>query len=221
MVFARKPDGSWCICYDYRGLNAITRPAVEPPPHIDALLDGTRGSRLFTKLDLASSYHLLRVRAADRWKTSFRSQLARLGQFEWNVVPFGLQGASSLLMRVMNQALTVDLYFPGHGAAGPAHAAPQRGLPPIHRGVPGASGPLGRFAFVYMDDCLVHSPKLEQHLRGARDLPPAAALRQELQARVRATRALLPRPPTLCRARLGEPAQGAVHRRVGDADVVL
>jgi hypothetical protein len=52
-----------------------------------ALLDGTRGSCFFTKLDLASSYHQLRVRASDRWKTSFRSQL---GQFEWNVVPFGL-----------------------------------------------------------------------------------------------------------------------------------
>jgi hypothetical protein len=62
VVFARKPDGSWSICYDYRGLNAITRPL----PHIDTLLDGTRGSRFFTKLDLASSYHQLRVRAADR-----------------------------------------------------------------------------------------------------------------------------------------------------------
>jgi hypothetical protein len=70
VVFARKPDGSWRICYDYRGLNAITRPAVEPLPHIDALLDGTRGSRFFTKLDLASSYHQLRVRAADRRRSS-------------------------------------------------------------------------------------------------------------------------------------------------------
>ena len=63
VVFARKPNGSWRICYDYRGLNAITRPAVEPLPHwhIDALLDGTRGSRFFTKLDLASSYHQLRA----------------------------------------------------------------------------------------------------------------------------------------------------------------
>ena len=54
----------------------------------------------------------LRVRAADRWKTSFLSQL---GQFEWNMVPFGLQGAFSLLtrMHVMNQALTVGLDFPG------------------------------------------------------------------------------------------------------------
>ena len=94
-VFVRKPDGSWRIGYDCRGLNAITCPAVEPLPHIDVLLDCTRGSRFFTELDLHSSYQ--RVRASDRWNTSFRSQ-------EWNVVPFGLQGASSLLMRVMNQA---------------------------------------------------------------------------------------------------------------------
>ena len=147
VVFARKPDGTWRICYDYRGLNAISRPAVEPLPHIDALLDGTRGSCFFTKLDLASSYHQLRVRDSDRWKTSFRSQL---GQFEWNVVPFGLQGSSSLLMRVMNQALTVGL---GQDTASA-----------IHGGVPGASGPLGRCALVYMDDCLVHSPTLAQHL---------------------------------------------------------
>ncbi len=59
VVFAWKPDGTWSICYDYRGLNAITRPAVEPLPHIDALLDGKRGSPFFTKLDLPSSYHQL------------------------------------------------------------------------------------------------------------------------------------------------------------------
>ena len=177
VVFARKPDGSigsWRLCYDYRGLNTITRPAVEPLPHIDALLDSTRGSRFFTKLDLASSYHQLRVRAADRWKTSFRSQL---GQFEWNVVPYGLQGASSLLMRVMNQALTVGLDFPGGpptppttatgaagSAAGPPQGRPRQTLAPIPAGVPGASGPLGRCALCFMDDCLVHSPTLEQHL---------------------------------------------------------
>jgi hypothetical protein len=147
-VFARKPDGAWRICYDYRGLDAITRPAVEPLPHIDALLDGTRGSRFFTKLDLASSYHQLRVRAVDRWKTSFQS---KLGQFEWNGAPFGLQGASSLLMRVVNQALTVNLDFPEGQAATLARSRPRPDLAPIHGGVPGASGPLGRCALVYMD----------------------------------------------------------------------
>ena len=62
-VFARKPDGSWRICYDYRGLNAVTRPAVGPLPHIDALRDGTRGSRFVTELDPASSHPQLRDRA--------------------------------------------------------------------------------------------------------------------------------------------------------------
>ncbi len=90
VVFARKPDGTWHICYDYRSLNANTRPAVEQLPHIDALLDGTRGSCFFTKLDLASSYHQLQIRASDLWKTSF---LLQLGQFEWNVLPFRLQGS--------------------------------------------------------------------------------------------------------------------------------
>ena len=133
-VFARKQNGTWRMCYDYRGLNAITRPAVETLPHIDALLDGTRGSRFFTKLDLASSFHQLRYgpptggrRASGRswasvalifhfqpsevWEFTL-SDLQRLRPnwmplpnrsekscFEWNVVPFGLQGASSLLMR--------------------------------------------------------------------------------------------------------------------------
>ncbi len=158
-VFARKPDGSWLICYNYKGLNAITRPAVEPLPHIDALLDGTWMSHFFTKLDLASSYNQLRVRPADQWKTSFQSQL---DQFQWNVVPFSLQGASSLLMRVMNQALTVGLTFPRAGSAPPWR--PRQDLAPIHGWVPGASGPLGWCALVYMDDCLVHSPTLEQRL---------------------------------------------------------
>ena len=71
VLFTRKPDGLWRICYDHRGLNAITRPAVEPLPHIDALLDGMRGSLFFTKLCLASSYNQLQVLASDRWKTSF------------------------------------------------------------------------------------------------------------------------------------------------------
>jgi hypothetical protein len=71
VVFARKPDGTWRICYDYWGFDAITRPAVEALPLIEALLDGTRGSLFFTKLDVASRYHQLRVRASDRWKTKF------------------------------------------------------------------------------------------------------------------------------------------------------
>jgi hypothetical protein len=90
-------DRTWHICYDFLGLNAISRRAVELLPHIDVLLDWTLGSCFFTKLDLASSYHQLLVLAL--WKTSL---LLQLSQSEWNVVPFGLQGSLSLLMSVIN-----------------------------------------------------------------------------------------------------------------------
>ncbi len=66
MVFARKPDGTWRICFDYRGLNTISWPVVEPLQHINALLDWTLGSCFFIKLDLATSYHQLLVLASDQ-----------------------------------------------------------------------------------------------------------------------------------------------------------
>ena len=66
---------------------------MEPLPHIDPLLEQTRGCAFFSKIYLASAYH------QDWWKTSF---LFQLGQFQWKVVPFSLQGSSSVLMRVMN-----------------------------------------------------------------------------------------------------------------------
>jgi len=166
VVFARKSDGSWRICYDYRGLNAITEPLVEPLPHIDALLDETRGAQWFTKFDLAQGYHQVRIREADWWKTSFRSQL---GQFEWRVMPFGVQGASSVLMRVMNSAMTRGLRQPDLASQSPDAAAPT--------GVPGATGPLHRSVVVYMDDLLCFSPTLEQHLQDVREV--LAILRQE------------------------------------------
>ena len=105
------------------------RPAVEPLPHVESLLASTQGSRFFTKIDLERAYNQLLVRERDRWKTSFRCQL---GQFQWNVVPFGIQGASSLLMRVMREALTTGLG--DHSGAGPGGPG----------GIPGATGPLGR-----------------------------------------------------------------------------
>ena len=61
VLFARKAHGSWRICYDYRGLNAITEHLVEPLPHIDVILDETKGARWFTKFDLAQSYHQVRI----------------------------------------------------------------------------------------------------------------------------------------------------------------
>ena len=64
VVFARKPDGTWRFCQDYRALqvNAITQRSVEPLPHVDQLVAETRGAHFFTKLDLASAFHQYRIR---------------------------------------------------------------------------------------------------------------------------------------------------------------
>ena len=56
VVFARKADGTWRFCQDYRCLNAITQRSVEPLPHVDQLVYETRGSLFFSKVDLASAY---------------------------------------------------------------------------------------------------------------------------------------------------------------------
>jgi hypothetical protein len=75
--------------YDFRGLNAITEPCVEPLPHIDALLEETCGTQWFTNFDLVQGYQQVCIRKAYWWETSFLSQLRH---FEWKVIPFGLQG---------------------------------------------------------------------------------------------------------------------------------
>jgi hypothetical protein len=74
VVFARKPDGTWRFCQDYRGLNAITQRTVEPLSQVDQQVDETRGARFFTKLDLASAYWQFQIRLEDHCKTSFRVQ---------------------------------------------------------------------------------------------------------------------------------------------------
>ncbi len=147
-------------------------------------MDETRGACWFTKFDLAQGYHQVRLRETDWCKTSFRSQL---GQFEWKVMPFGLQGSSSILMRVMNAALTQGLRPPAadpgtplsDGATGGASGlgGPDAGVAGATRGVPGAGGPLHRSLVVCLDDVLCFSPSLEQHLKDVREV--LAIFRQE------------------------------------------
>ena len=71
-MFARKPDSTWRFCQDYHSLNAITQRSVEPLPHVEQLVDETRGARFLSKIDLAGTYWQFRVRSEDRFKTSFR-----------------------------------------------------------------------------------------------------------------------------------------------------
>ena len=151
VVFARKADGTWRFCQDYRGLNAITQRSVEPLPHVDQLVDETRGARFFTKLDLAMAYMQFRIREEDQYKTSFR---VPGGQYEFRVGAFGLHGMSSVLMRFMHSIFgRPELSFDATGRALPVARTPGTG-PPM----------LGRFVQVYCDDILIFSKTREEHL---------------------------------------------------------
>lgn len=106
VLFAKKPNGGLRFCVDYRGLNAITVPDRYPLPLFKETLRQLSKARWFTKLDVKSAFHRIRIREGDEWMTAFR---CRLGLFEWLVTPFGLVNAPATFQRYINQQLREHL----------------------------------------------------------------------------------------------------------------
>lgn len=100
VLFVKKKDSSLRLCVDYRGLNKITRKDHYPIPLVTNLLDALQKARIYSKIDLQSAYHLVKIAEGDEWKTAFRT---RYGSYVWLVMPFGLSNAPLAFQRLMNE----------------------------------------------------------------------------------------------------------------------
>ena len=128
LLFVPKANGKLRLCVDYRPLNAITVVDQYPLPRIEELIDQVGSTaKFFSKLDLHSGFHQIRLKSEDVHKTAFKT---KYGTFQYRVMPFGLCNAPATFQR------TMDLVF----------------------------GSLRQFVGVYMDDVLVFSNTLDDHL---------------------------------------------------------
>jgi len=128
ILFVPKPDGRLWLVVDYRGLNKVTVHNKYPLPLTTELRDQVQDAQIFTKLDLRDSFHLIRIRKGDEWKTALRTCY---GHYQYRVMPFGLVNAHATFQTMMNEILREFL----------------------DQGV-----------VVYIDDILIYSQTLEEHI---------------------------------------------------------
>ena len=103
MLFIQKKDESLQLCCDFQGINQVSKKDQYPLPLINDLLDTPRKVRIYTKIDLRHTYHLIHIADGNEWKTMFWTQY---GSFEWLVMPKGLTNAPARFQRFMNDIFT-------------------------------------------------------------------------------------------------------------------
>jgi hypothetical protein len=104
--FVMKNDQSLRLCVDYRPLNAITIKNKYPLPRINILFNKLDGAKVFSKVDLRSGYHQIKIRLKDVFKTAFST---RYELYEYLVMSFGLTNAPTLFMYLMNSVFMLEL----------------------------------------------------------------------------------------------------------------